>query len=288
MKSQIALISFVLALGLAQCATVEWTGYYSLTSSKDEETCFPKEIYISTTNDIVYYSWLWSNSNSCQEAGLKEIFFTSAVQKPEATVTLKNRYPKVQDKTIVKITIDEESLSFEASTGAKNGYTKKVVEPKVKRDGTWVMKETPKSDEECYPKDQVSIKTTKTEMKFSWKWGSSETCQRGGLSGKSFDFSAPVTPGDEVILPVLLADETKSFEDWALILGGMLFTGENTAEYFSGFSGKKLDFERKVSGDGGFPIIVIIIIVVFMLGVGAGLYLKNKKGGSSSNPYLKA
>ena len=286
MKSQIALISFVLALGLAQCATVEWTGIYILESSEVEKACFPKALYISTTNDLVYYSWRWDKSESCEEQGLKDEFFASVAQKPETTVTLKNRLPTVLDKTVVTITIGEK-ISFETTSGAKNVvYTKRAVETKVGWAGTWVLKETPESDEECYPKDQVSISKTKTELKFSWKWDSSEFCTAAGLSGKQFDFSAPLAPGNEALLLVLL-DEKKPFDEWTLILGIMQVTGENTAKYFSGLTGEELDFERKP--DGGFPTIVIILIIVVVIGVGAGLYLKNKKKeGSGSNTYLKA
>jgi len=287
MKSQIALISFVLALGLVQCATVEWTGYYAFESAKDEKTCFPKEIYISTANDVVYYTWVWDDSDSCKEHDLGGELFASAAQKPGTTVTLKNRLSKVEDETDVTITIDGEKISFEASTGAKNDYTKKVVESTVKWTGTWAMKETPKSDEECYPKDQVSIKTTKTEMKFSWKWDSSDVCKEAGLSDKSFDFSAPVAPGNGAFLLVILPDEEVPFEEWTLFFGIMKVTGENTAQYLSGLTGRVVDFERKP--DGGFPIIVVILIIVVVIGVGAGLYLKNKKKeGSGSNTYLKA
>jgi len=204
-----ALVSFVLALSLAQCATVEWTGYY-VTESEDKTTCFPTELYISTVNDVVYYAWLWDKSESCKEKDLDEGIFASVAQKPEATITLKNRVSA--DGTDATLTINEGKITFKASTGAEDVvYTKKAAEPTQKWDGTWAMKETPTSDVECYPKDQVSIKTTKTEMKFSWKWDSSKTCEAGGLSGKSFDFSVPVIPGDQVLLLVLLADEKKRF-----------------------------------------------------------------------------
>jgi len=286
MKSQIALVIFVLALGLAQCADVKWTGYYALKSSKDEKTCFPKDLYISTVKDFVYYIWIWDNSDSCKEDGLDEGIFVSIAQKPGATVNLKNRL--VKDGTDIKITINGEDITFEASTQANNVYTRTAVETKVGWDGTWVMKETPESDKECFPKDQVSISQTKTELKFSWKWDSSEFCKAAGLSSNSFDFSLPVIPGNEALLVVLLPDEKLPFGEWNMALGIMKVTGD-TAKYTSVATRKELDFERKVGGDGGFPTIVIILIIVVVIGVGVGLYLKNKKKeGSGSNTYLKA
>jgi len=284
MKYQIALVTFVLALSFAQCADVKWTGYYALKSSKDEKTCFPKELYISTVKDYVYYIWVWDNSDSCKQKGLGDGIYVSIAEKPGATVNLKNRVSK--DGTDTKIIINGEDITFEASTGADNVYTKTAVETKVGWDGTWVLKETPKSDKECFPKDQVSISTTKTEMKFSWKWDSSDICKTAGLSSNSFDFSLPVIPGNQAMLVVLLPDKTIPFDEWTMVLGLMEVTGD-TAKYTSIYTGKELDFDRKIGG--GFPTIVIILIIVVVIGVGVGLYLKNKKKeGSGSNTYLKA
>jgi len=189
MKSQAALILLVLTISLVQAQTVNWVSVWNVEPT--EKGCGPKEtVTIRRRDDVLFFNWIWDNTEACREKELANTEFQQKVTKPSGNsatlTTIKAEFKIDGDKAT--LTIGEDTTTLK----------RKVVKPTVTWSGIWERQKSAILDlVNCSPDTEIKITSTETSIKYSWVWGKTDPCTLLLLAGRSVEGEIAI-PSDNV------------------------------------------------------------------------------------------
>jgi len=258
---------------------INWAGTWILKTTSTGTSCYPKEqIYVGSSEDSVTYSWVWDSNENCKQLGLCGKPFTKTVSTPKGNSVTLNFIVEGSETSVV-FTVNEDKATFKGLKEASCTFDRQTEKPVTNWAGTWIIKTTSPA-ESCYPKEKVTISTASTSITYNWVWDSSESCNKLGLSGKTFEKTTSVPNGNLVPLHFQAQE--------AEVYGILVINGDKAS--FNNLEGASCTFERKIddgkkdddkkeekkSTSNGFTIWLIIFFVT-IAGIGFCIYRKRKE-----------